>query len=66
MPLGPFFCIIVLVLAVLTLGWIMHGLSHGSRGCCSGSFGTETPCPSCRHHNPTHARYCAQCGRRLI
>jgi hypothetical protein len=66
MPFGPFACIAGLVIAVLTLGWLMHGLSHGGAGCCSGNYGTETRCPSCRHRNPTHARYCAQCGRPLV
>jgi hypothetical protein len=28
-------------------------------------FGTETACPRCHHLNPTHASYCAHCGRRL-
>jgi hypothetical protein len=65
MPVGSFMCIVILVIGVLTLAWIMHGLSGGQGQGGSCCFGTETRCPHCRHRNPTHARYCAQCGQKL-
>ena len=66
MPVGSFMCIVILVIGVLTLAWIMHGLRGQDADRRGGSFGTETACPDCRHRNPTHARYCAQCGQKLV
>lgn len=45
---------------------LLRAIFRSDRPCClSDDLGTEVPCPRCHHVNPTHARYCAHCGRRL-
>lgn len=57
-----------LVFIALIVGGVAWGIhanirEHGAGGVTG--LGTETPCPRCRHLNPTHARYCAHCDREL-
>jgi len=52
-------CVVVFVL-------LLRSLFGGGPECeLPDALGTELPCPRCHHVNPTHANYCAQCGRRL-
>jgi hypothetical protein len=60
---------IELLLLVVFLGGIallLHAIFHrDEREIEIEDFGTEMECPRCHHSNPTHASYCAHCGRRL-
>lgn len=51
--------IIVILIGVLVLS---------SRGLCRGRHpdaGLLCPDTKCRHRNPSHAAFCAKCGRKL-
>lgn len=62
--MGPMTIIVILILiaAVLVGVTVLRRAGRDREGL---RLGTETPCPHCRHLNPTHARFCAQCGKGL-
>jgi ribosomal protein L40E len=61
--------VVELLLLVVFLGGIvllLHAIFHKDDAEIEISdFGTEMACPRCHHLNPTHANFCAHCGRRL-
>jgi hypothetical protein len=44
---------------LLVMSWVLGGEHDHSEDALASA------CPRCRHLNPTHARYCARCGRAL-
>ena len=61
-----FIVTLVLILAVV-IGLVVLIRAFGAPGRRREDIelGTETPCPGCRHPNPTHAKFCGQCGKAL-
>jgi hypothetical protein len=47
---------------LLVISWM---LSAGGGDARDSIDEVSAPCPRCHHVNPTHARYCARCGRSL-
>lgn len=49
--------IVCIVFAVLPIAFLIAAIKN---------WGRQPPCYHCGHRNRVHARYCAQCGARLL
>ena len=66
--LAPMTFIVTLVLIVaVVVGLLVLIRAFGTSGRQGEDIklGTETACPHCSHPNPTHAKFCGQCGKAL-
>ena len=66
--LAPMTFIVTLVLIVaVVVGLLVLIRAFGTSGRQGKDIelGTETACPHCSQPNPTHAKFCGQCGKAL-
>lgn len=66
--LAPMTFIVTLMLIVaVVFGVLVLIRALGSSGAAPDdvAWGTQSTCPHCRRDNPTHARFCAHCGKPL-
>ena len=62
--MGPmtFIVLLVLLIAVIVgVAVIVRGTRQNREDL---ELGTKTPCPHCQKLNPTHAKFCGQCGEK--
>ena len=63
--MGPMTFIVLVVLLVFFFLGISVLLRRPGTDREDLQLGTQSPCPHCRKLNPTHAKFCGQCGKKL-